>query len=74
MTNDGYFAYKTFNAQWPGVAVTTNTYDPLTGQVLTSVDINGVTTTNQVNFIGAPQSSSVTKGNIVIQPTSYLSL
>jgi RHS repeat-associated protein len=74
MTNDGYFAYKTFNAQWPGVAVTTNTYDPLTGQVLTSVDMNGVTTTNQVNFIGAPQSSSVTKGNIVIQPTSYLSL
>jgi len=74
MTNDGYFAYKTFNAQWPGVAVTTNTYDTLTGQVLTSVDMNGVTTTNQVNFIGAPQSSSVTKGNIVIQPTSYLSL
>jgi RHS repeat-associated protein len=74
MTNDGYFAYKTFNAQWPGVAVTTNTYDPLTGKVLTSADMNGVTTINQVNFIGAPQSSSVTKGNIVIQPTSYLSL
>tara|TARA_R110002033_G_scaffold81172_2_gene132031 strand:+ start:425 stop:7096 length:6672 start_codon:yes stop_codon:yes gene_type:complete len=74
MSSDGYFVYKTFNAQWPGTAVTTNTYDPLTGQVLTSVDMNGVTTTNQVNFIGAPQSSSVTKGNIVIQPTSYLSL
>ncbi|WP_282110062.1 SpvB/TcaC N-terminal domain-containing protein [Shewanella algicola] len=74
MTNDGYFAYKTFNAQWPGVAVTTNTYDPLTGQMLTSVDMNGVTTTNQVNFIGVVQSSSATKGALVIQPTNYVSL
>ncbi|WP_351122825.1 SpvB/TcaC N-terminal domain-containing protein [Shewanella sp. T24-MNA-CIBAN-0130] len=74
MTNDGYFVYKTFNAQWSGVAVTTNTYDPLTGQVLTSVDMDGVTTTNQVNFIGMVQSSSVTKGALVIQPTNYVSL
>ncbi|VEE60405.1 Cell wall-associated polypeptide CWBP200 [Shewanella putrefaciens] len=74
MSNDGYFVYQTFNAQWPGVASSTTQYDPLTGAVLTSIDINGVTTTNTVNFIGKITSSGSAKGATVVTPTVYSSM
>lgn len=74
MGNDGYFVYQTFNAQWPGVASSTTQYDPLTGAVLTSIDINGVTTTNTVNFIGKITSSGSAKGATVVTPTVYSSM
>ncbi len=74
MTSDGYFVQKTFNAQWPGVAASTQTYDALTGLPLSSVDINGVTTTNTIDFIGRVTSTGSVKGTLVVSPTVYTSM
>ncbi|MDT3322425.1 hypothetical protein Q4Q52_22130, partial [Shewanella sp. SP1S2-4] len=44
------------------------------GAVLSSIDINGVTTINTVNFIGKITSSGSAKGATVVTPTVYSSM
>ena len=52
-STDFYFIGRTFNSQWGNsLTATEPTTDPLTGQVLTSKDVNGFTTFKTVNFIG----------------------
>ncbi|WP_394132947.1 SpvB/TcaC N-terminal domain-containing protein [Shewanella maritima] len=73
MTSDGYFASKSFNAQWGTTAINTNTYDALTGKLKTSLDIHGVLTTNKVNFLGQIESTTVKKGSVTVAPATYIS-
>ncbi|WP_444997655.1 RHS repeat domain-containing protein [Aliikangiella sp. IMCC44359] len=59
-TADGYFVAKTFNSLWgDGTPEATHTYDSATGQVLTSKDVNELTTTYTYDDFGRMISTQV---------------
>ncbi|WP_394390914.1 SpvB/TcaC N-terminal domain-containing protein [Shewanella woodyi] len=73
MTSDGYFIKETTNSQWGANIASSNTFDPLTGTVLTTTDVNGITTTNVINFIGQVSQTAITKGDTTISPPVHVS-
>ncbi|WP_229814817.1 SpvB/TcaC N-terminal domain-containing protein [Shewanella hanedai] len=73
MTSDGYFAKETSNSQWGATIASSSTFDPLTGAVLTATDVNGITATNVINFLGQVSQTSITRGGNAISPPVYVS-
>ncbi|QSX37218.1 tandem-95 repeat protein [Shewanella sedimentimangrovi] len=71
---DGYFPQQSFNGQWGlGVVASQQSFDALTGAVLTSTNVQGVTQTNVINFIGQILETSAAKGSTVVSPSVYSS-
>ncbi|MEP4888935.1 MAG: RHS repeat-associated core domain-containing protein [Aliiglaciecola sp.] len=75
MTDDGYFVQATQNRQWgANIDVSFATYDRLTGAMLTQKDVQGILTTNTINFLGSISKTRVTKNGQNIVPPVYTQL